>query len=160
MLPTARTARPTVLPVSDTVNEMLFEREAPLLNHIQQRRLKRPHVDLQPTVHHLDGLQPTHLLIELFVGVDLCFELVQEGRSLWDALAFLSGVGFHLLWREDVPVQQELAQGLSAVLHVEASVLAEAVPVAAAKRHYTLHPLHEHTAQVRQIGHGLQLDLG
>ena len=43
-----RKARRTLLPVGDMVHKMLFEREAPLFDYIQQRRFKGPIVTMLP----------------------------------------------------------------------------------------------------------------
>lgn len=149
-------ARRTTLPVSDVVHEMLFEREAPLLNYIQQRCFKGPHINLHPAVKHLGGLQLAHIFMELFIGVDLRFELMEEWGVLGNAVL---RVGFQLLSREDVPVQQELAQCLLPVLHVEVGILAECVPVGAAEGHRALDPFHELVPHACQTGHGLQVSL-
>ena len=98
---TAREASRTVLPVSDVVHKVLFEHKAPLFNYIQQRRFKGPHINLHPAVKHLDGLQPAHVFMELFVAVDLRFELMEQGRVLWNAVL---SMGFHLLCCGHVPI--------------------------------------------------------
>lgn len=152
-----RKARRTLLPVGDMVHKMLFEREAPLFDYIQQRRFKGPRIDLHPAVKHLDGLQPAHILMELLIGVDLRPELMQEGRILWDAVL---GVGFHLLGCEHTPVQQKLAQSLLPVLCVEVGILAEGALIVAAEGHHGLHPPHQLGPQACQVSPGLQVHLG
>lgn len=145
------------LPVSDMVNEVLFEHEAPPLNYIQQRRLEGPHINLHPAVKHPEGLQPAHIFVELLIGVDLGSELMEEGRVLWDAILCM---GLDLLGGEDVPIQQELIQNLSAVLHVEVGIRAEGVSIAAAAGHDALHPLHELAPHPYQVGHAFHVTLG
>ena len=152
-----RKARRTLLPVSDMVHEMLFEHEAPLFYYIQQRCFKGPRIDLHPAVKDPDGLQLAHILMELLVGVNLCPELMQEGRILWDAVL---NVGFHLLGCEHAAVQQKLAQSLLPVLRVEAGILAEGPAVVAAEGHHGLHPPHQLGPQARQVSPGLQVHLG
>lgn len=136
---------------------MLFEHEAPLLNYIQQRCFKGSHVNLHPVVKHLDGLQPAHLFVQLFIGVNLHFKLMEAGRVLWDAVFC---VGFNLLRCEDMPVQQKLTENLLPVLHVEVGIVAEGVPIAAAQGHHALDPPHEHAPHACQIRHALHVNLG
>ena len=150
-------ARTTVLPVSDVVNEMLLEREAPPLNEVQQRCFKGSHVDFHPAVKHLDGLQPAHFFVELLVGVDLCLELMEERGVLWKAIVYVS---FHFLRCEDTSIQQKLTQNLLPVLHVEVGVLAESVPIATAEGHHALNPVQERAPQAGQVGHALHVNLG
>lgn len=132
------------LPVSDVVNKMLLEHEAPLLYCVQQRGLEGSHVHLHPAVKHLGGLQVDHLVIELFIRVYLDFKVMEEGWALWDTIFCM---GFYLLRCEDVPIEQKLTENLLPVLHVEVGILTEGIPVAAAECHHFLHPLHEYAPQ-------------
>lgn len=146
-----------LLPVCDVVNEMLLEQQTPPFNHIQQRRLERPRVDFHPAMEDADGLDATHLLTDLLIGVDLLPELLEAGGCLGDpilcmSLDFRSG--------EDVPIEQELAEEFLSVIPIEVRVAIEAAAIFTTGRHHGLHATHQVVAHISQVSHVLHVSLG
>lgn len=145
-----------LLPVRDMVHKMLLEHQAPPFDGVQQGCLERPSIHFHPAVEDAEGLDAIHLLIDLLVGVDLLFELLQCGGCLRDPVLRM---GLDFCSGEDVPVEEELAAELLPVLSVEVGVVVEGTAVLAAGHHHSLHASHQLLAHVSQICHVLHVSL-
>jgi len=58
-------------PVSDVVDEVLFEHEAPLLDYVEQGLSERARVDAEPALEHDAAFHRLHVLVDRLVRVDL-----------------------------------------------------------------------------------------
>ena len=58
-------------PVSDMINEMLFEHKAPPLYHVKQGLFEGLSIDTEPFVKHLEWFDVFCFLVDLLIRIDL-----------------------------------------------------------------------------------------